>query len=76
MRAWTYIEDIFIKKEFRKNGFGREIFNVLGKIARKKTAKEWNGPVLIGMNQQESFMHQWEQKEWKIGRITGFQEKF
>lgn len=50
-RSGLYLEDIFIKKEFRGNGFGKEVFKFLGKKAREEGCKRmewtclnWNEP--------------------------------
>lgn len=50
-RSGLYLEDIFIKKEFRGNGFGKEVFKFLGKKAIEEGCKRmewtclnWNEP--------------------------------
>lgn len=50
-RAGFYLEDIYIKPEYRGNGIGKEIFKVLGKIAWERGCKrmewsclDWNEP--------------------------------
>ena len=50
-RDGLYIEDIFIRKSYRGLGLGKEIFKVLGKIAREEGCKRiewcclnWNKP--------------------------------
>ena len=42
-RAGLYLEDIYIKPEFRAGGIGKEIFKLLGKIAKENGCKrmEW-----------------------------------
>lgn len=42
-RAGLYLEDIYIKPEFRACGLGKEIFKFLGKVAKKNGCKrmEW-----------------------------------
>ncbi|ASW43788.1 GNAT family N-acetyltransferase [Clostridium isatidis] len=69
-----YIEDIFIKKEFRKNGFGREIFNVLGKIAKEEdcqrmewTCLDWNEPA----RKFYASMGAERMEDWTNHRISG-----
>lgn len=43
-RAGLYLEDIYIKPEFRTLGLGREIFKFLGEIAKENGCKrmEWS----------------------------------
>lgn len=50
-RAGFYLEDIYIKPEYRGRGIGKEIFKVLGKIALDRGCKRmewtclnWNSP--------------------------------
>ena len=42
-RAGLYLEDIYIKPQFRANGLGKEIFRFLGKVAKENGCKrmEW-----------------------------------
>ncbi|MGL5415729.1 MAG: GNAT family N-acetyltransferase [Clostridium sp.] len=43
-RSGFYLEDIYIKEEYRKKGYGKEIFKVIGKIAYEKGCHrmEWS----------------------------------
>ncbi|ATD55673.1 GNAT family N-acetyltransferase [Clostridium chauvoei] len=50
-REGLYLEDIFIKPEFRGKGIGKELFKVLGKLAKENGCKRmewtclnWNKP--------------------------------
>lgn len=50
-RSGLYLEDIFIKKEVRGRGLGKEVFKFLGKKAREEGCKrmewvclDWNEP--------------------------------
>lgn len=50
-RSGLYLEDIFIKKEFRGRGIGKEVFKFLAKKAREEGCKrmewvclDWNEP--------------------------------
>lgn len=52
-RSGLYLEDIFIKKEVRGRGFGKEIFKFLGEKAREEGCKRiewtclnWNEPAI------------------------------
>ena len=52
-RAGLYVEDIFLRKEYRGKGYGKEIFRILAKIARENSCErmewvclKWNEPSL------------------------------
>lgn len=72
-RGGFYLEDIYIKEQYRKNGYGKAIFKVLGKIAYENGCERmewaclnWNKPSIefykslgaIGMD------------EWTVYRLT------
>lgn len=72
-RGGFYLEDIYIKEQYRKNGYGKAIFKVLGKIAYENGCKRmewaclnWNKPSIefykslgaVGMD------------EWTVYRLT------
>lgn len=71
-REGIYIEDIYIKPEYRRNGIGKKIFEVLANIAKENkceriewTCLDWNEPSLnfyksIGANPM---------REWIIHRL-------
>lgn len=52
-RAGLYVEDIFLNKEYRGKGYGKEVFRILAKIARENSCErmewvclKWNEPSL------------------------------
>ncbi|WP_317311375.1 GNAT family N-acetyltransferase [Clostridium thermobutyricum] len=72
-RGGFYLEDIYIKEQYRKNGYGKAIFKVLGKIAYENRCERmewaclnWNKPSIefykslgaVGMD------------EWTVYRLT------
>lgn len=72
-REGFYLEDIYIKEQYRKNGYGKAIFKVLGKIAYENGCERmewaclnWNKPSIefykslgaVGMD------------EWTVYRLT------
>lgn len=72
-RGGFYLEDIYIKEQYRKNGYGKAIFKVLGKIAYENGCERmewaclnWNKPSIefykslgaVGMD------------EWTVYRLT------
>lgn len=73
-KAGLYIEDIFIKPEYRGKGYGKEIFKVLSKVAFENKCERidwvclnWNEPSLkfykgIGASKMD---------EWIIHRLEG-----
>lgn len=44
-RPGIYIEDIYVKPEYRGRGIGRKFFNYLAKLAKKEIVAELNGGV-------------------------------
>ena len=72
-RGGFYLEDIYIKEQYRKNGYGKAIFKVLGKIAYENGCERmewaclnWNKPSIefykslgaVGLD------------EWTVYRLT------
>ena len=68
----VYLEDLFIDKEYRGRGYGKEIFKVLAKVAKENdcgrmewVCLDWNEPSLKFYNSLGA-----EQKnEWIIHRL-------
>lgn len=72
-KSGLYLEDIFIKKEFRGKGIGKEVFKFLGKKAKEEGCKrmewsclDWNEPSIkfyksLGAAPMD---------EWTIYRLT------
>ena len=69
-----YIEDIYIRKEFRKKGYGRAVFKFLGQICKEKNLKRLDWVCLkdnfLGINFYES-LNAKELNEWKNYRLSG-----
>lgn len=72
-RSGIYIEDIFIKKEYRGNGFGREIFKFLAKKAKEEGCKriewaclDWNEPSIKFYKSLGAV----PMDEWTVYRLT------
>lgn len=73
-RAGFYLEDIYIKPEYRGKGIGKEIFKALGKIAYDRGCKrmEW-----VCLNWNEPSIKFYESlgaeamSEWTIYRLSG-----
>ncbi|MEN8433677.1 GNAT family N-acetyltransferase [Clostridium septicum] len=72
-REGLYLEDIFINPKVRGKGLGKEIFKVLGKIAKKNGCKrmewvclDWNKP---SINFYKSLGSK-AMDEWTIYRLT------
>lgn len=73
-RPGLYLEDIYVKPEYRSKGVGRAIFHKLASIAQRRgygrfewSVLDWNEPAIrfyekIGAR---------EMKEWKIYRLAG-----
>ncbi|MGL4850756.1 MAG: GNAT family N-acetyltransferase [Clostridium sp.] len=72
-RGGFYLEDIYIKEEYRKRGYGREIFKVIGKIAYEKgchrmewTCLNWNKPSIEFYKSLGAV----PMDEWTVYRLT------
>lgn len=72
-RNGIYIEDIFIKKEYRGNGFGSEIFKFLAKKAKEEGCKRiewsclnWNEPSIKFYKSLGAI----PMDEWTVYRLT------
>lgn len=72
-RSGIYIEDIFIKKEYRGNGFGSEIFKFLARKAKEEGCKriewsclDWNEPSIKFYKSLGAV----PMDEWTVYRLT------
>lgn len=71
-RAGLYLEDIYIRPEYRGRGIGKEVFNVLAKIAKEEKCErfEW---VCLDWNKSSlefySRLGAEKQKQWIIHRL-------
>ncbi len=73
-RPGIYIEDVFIRPEFRRNGFGRAIFKYLAQKALDENCGrlewwvlDWNAPAIDFYRGLGAVaMH-----EWTVQRLTG-----
>ncbi|RVU55562.1 GNAT family N-acetyltransferase [Anaerosphaera multitolerans] len=72
-KAGLYLEDIYIKPEYRGNGYGKEIFKHLAKIAMERncgrlelTCLDWNSPSIEFYKSMGAI----PMEDWTIYRIT------
>lgn len=72
-RSGFYLEDIYIKPEYRGNGYGKEIFKTLTKIAYEKgchrmewSCLNWNKPSIKFYEGLGAV----PMKEWTVYRLT------
>lgn len=72
-RSGLYLEDIFIKKEYRGRGIGKEVFKFLGKKAREEGCKRmewsclnWNEPSIKFYKSLGAV----PMDEWTVYRLT------
>ncbi|WP_288480446.1 GNAT family N-acetyltransferase [uncultured Clostridium sp.] len=72
-RGGFYLEDIYIKEQYRKNGYGKAIFKVLGKIAYENGCERmewaclnWNKPSIEFYKSLGAV----EMDEWTVYRLT------
>ncbi|MGL5648117.1 MAG: GNAT family N-acetyltransferase [Clostridium sp.] len=72
-RSGFYLEDIYIKEEYRKKGYGKEIFKVIGKIAYEKgchrmewSCLNWNTPSIEFYKNLGAI----PMSEWTVYRLT------
>ncbi|WP_243098665.1 GNAT family N-acetyltransferase [Roseburia sp. AM51-8] len=56
-----HLEDLYIKAEYRKHGFGRYFFDAVAKRAKAEAIAGWSGPVWIGIRHRSLFMRNWGQ---------------
>lgn len=73
-RLGLYLEDLFVKPEFRGNGIGRELFLSLARIAVDRgcgrlewSVLDWNEPAIRFFKSFDST----PLDEWTIFRVTG-----
>ena len=55
-RAGLYLEDLFVKPEYRRHGIGRQMLAHLANIAVELIARALNGWHWIGINRRQIFM--------------------
>ncbi|EIR8263395.1 GNAT family N-acetyltransferase [Campylobacter coli] len=69
-----YLEDIYIRKNFRKKGYGRAVFKFLGQICKKENLKRLDWVCLneniLGINFYEGLKAQ-HLKQWRNYRLSG-----
>jgi len=73
-RACLYLEDLYIKPDFRGKGFGKELFRALAKIAVERNCErfewsvlDWNEPSINFYKKMGAF----PMSEWTVYRLTG-----
>jgi len=68
-----YIEDVFIKKEYRHQGYGKSFFRFLAQLARKRGCGRMEWSVLNWNKPAIQFYHSLGAKpldEWTVYRLT------
>lgn len=69
-----YLEDIYIRKNFRKKGYGRAVFKFLGQICKKENLKRLDWVCLndnvLGINFYENLKAE-HLKQWRNYRLSG-----
>lgn len=69
-----YLEDIYIRKNFRKKGYGRAVFKFLGQICKKENLKRLDWVCLndnvLGIKFYESLKAE-HLKQWRNYRLSG-----
>lgn len=72
-RAGLYLEDLYIKPEFRGTGFGKEIFKFLGKKAKENGCKRMEWTCLNWNKSSIKFYESLgavQMDEWTVHRLT------
>ncbi|MGL5352650.1 MAG: GNAT family N-acetyltransferase [Clostridium sp.] len=72
-KAGLYLEDLYIKPEFRGAGFGREIFRFLGKTAKENGCKRMEWTCLDWNKSSIKFYESLgavQMDEWTVHRLT------
>lgn len=73
-RACLYLEDLYIKPDFRGKGFGKELFRTLAKIAVERNCDRFEWSVLDWNEPSINFykkMGAIPMDEWTVYRLTG-----
>jgi len=74
-RACLYLEDIFIKPEYRGKGFGKQVFARLAKIAVERKCDRFDWSVLDWNEPSIKFYKSLgavPMSEWTVYRLSGF----
>jgi GNAT superfamily N-acetyltransferase len=73
-RPGIYLEDLFVKPEFRGRGYGRELLSRLAEIARERNCGrlewavlDWNTPAIEFYKKLGAVM----MDQWRVFRVTG-----
>ena len=73
-KAGVYLEDLFVKPEYRGNGFGKALLVHLAKLAKERdcgrfewSVLDWNDPSIKFYESIGASM----MKEWRIMRVSG-----
>ncbi|NDJ26410.1 GNAT family N-acetyltransferase [Campylobacter sp. MIT 19-121] len=74
-RGGMYLEDLYIKKEFRKKGYARAVFNYLANICKEKGLKRLEWVCLhdnkLGINFYTRLNAENMSLKWRTYRLTG-----
>lgn len=73
-RPGLYLEDLFVKPDFRGRGIGKQLLATLARIAMERgcgrfewAVLDWNTPAIRFYESLGAKIH----SEWKINRVTG-----
>lgn len=69
-RAGLYLEDLYVKPQYRGNGYGKSILKNWLKLQLRGAADAWNGGAWIGTSQALTFIYHWGPRLWKTGPFT------
>ena len=66
-RAGIYLEDLYVKQEYRGNGYGKAILKELASIAWSGNADDWNGGAWTGIDPVLIFIYHLVRSQCRIG---------
>ena len=58
-RAGIYLEDLYVRPEYRGQGFGTAFLNRLAAIAVERGCGRWSGGAWTGISQALTFIWEW-----------------
>ena len=73
-RAGLYLEDLYVKPEYRGNGYGKMILKNWLRLPLSENVDAWNGGVSTGIKQALIFMYRLAQSQCQIGQYIVLRE--
>ena len=73
-RAGIYLEDLYVKQEYRGNGYGKAILKELASIAWSGNADDWNGGAWTGIDPVLIFIYLSVRSQCRIGPCIALPE--